>query len=172
MRTLALVLLVVGTVGCNSAITPTAPTLPAVAPVPPAQSLCAPPTARRVHTVPVPGQTTPAVVWLESISPPAGATVRVGDAYTVTHRQVTPSGNTVVVEWAVAAGAEAPRVFTVMSAGGCGSGVFRSHVLGSAGPLQLRVRIWVRPGDIAPPFTPAGPPDYEATEPLDWTVVS
>jgi hypothetical protein len=126
----------------------------------------------RVHTVPVPGLTTPASAWLESTSPPAGATLRVGDSYTVTYRQVTPPGYTVAIEWSLVSGAEALRGFTVLSAGGCGFGSFRSQVTGSAGARQLRVRIWVRPGQLASPFTPDGPPDYDATEPLDWTVVS
>jgi hypothetical protein len=160
----ALVLLVVGALGCGGGTTtPTAPTVPPLAPVAPAaQSSCSPPTVGRVHTVPVPGLTTPASAWLESTSPP----------YTVTYRQVTPPGYTVAIEWSLVSGAEALRGFTLLSAGGCGFGSFRSQVTGSAGPRQLRVRIWVRPGQLASPFTPAGPPDYDATEPLDWTVVS
>ena len=175
MRTLALALFIVGTVGCNSANTPTAPTLPAVAPVPSgAQSSCAPPTTGRVYSVPVPGHTAPLLLWVDAITPTPGATVRVGDTYRVTYRQRAPEGIGSTVRFDVGTGPGTRLAWSLaQGSNGCGQGTYASQVTMGVGGPALRVRVWVRPPGSAPgaPLSPTDPADFESSEPLDWTIV-
>ena len=51
---------------------------------------CALPSVGRVHTIPVPGSATPLSLWVESLTPSPGATVRAGEFYQVTYRRLGP----------------------------------------------------------------------------------
>lgn len=175
MRKVAFGLLVLGTMGCNGGpATPTAPTATLAPPPTAVVSSCAPPATQRVYTVPVPGHSTPVHVWLESITPPAGATVRVGDSYTVSYRHVAPAGFTARVQVFVGERPEGRFLLSSFSSGGCSGGLVRSEVPSGGEALQLRMRVWARPGsetEVGPAWTLSGPPDLEAIEPVDWTVV-
>lgn len=171
-----------GTAGVASALiaagcrggpsTPASPT--ALVPVTPAMpSRCTPPTAARVHTVPVPGSSTPVTVWIEGTSPPPGATVRAGDLAQVSYGHFTPSGFTTVIH-VVIGDAPTRGAFMSITTGGCGGGTSTTPLPRVSGPLQIWLRLWVyagshRPGDPLPDTS--RPPDYEASEPVLWTIV-
>jgi hypothetical protein len=75
----------------------------------------------------------------------------------------------------VLVGDDATRgIFTSVASGGCGGGSAGAPIPRSARPLQLYVRVWLlpgefRPGDTLPTLNMT--PDYEATEPVQWTVL-
>jgi hypothetical protein len=176
MRRIVASLLVCGALGCGGGTaTPTAPTT-AVTPSPAAgASLCAPASAWRTYTVPVPGGPASVTVWIVTVTPAPGATLRAGDGYTLSTRHVTPAGFTTYVQFSIGDDDVAFRSLLVVSGGGCGFGTFRSQVPFGGRSTRLAVRIWVVPGDAtagSPPSAPARPPDVEASEPLDWTIVS
>lgn len=173
MRKLAAAL-VVGTLGCNTPVsTPTTPSAATVELSSPGASLCASPEAWRTYTVPVPGGQTAITVWIVSITPATGATLRAGDGYMLSSKHATPRGVTAFVQFSLG-GAEQPfGPLLVVSGGGCGAGTFRAQVPAGVTSPRLMVRIWAVPGDVpagSPPSAPARPPDFEASEPLDWTV--
>ena len=161
------------TAACGgSAAAPTGPTI-----LPPATPftafMCALPSVGRVHTIPVPGTAMPLSLWVESLTPAPGATVRPGEFYQVTYRRLGPSGVTSSVQ--VLVGDDTARgVFTSVSNGGCGAGAAGAPIPRSDRPLQLHVRVWLTPGEFRPgdpPPTNSRAPDYEATEPVLWTVI-
>lgn len=173
MRKLVPGLLVSCTIGCGGGTsTPTAPT--AFLPSPPiVSSRCTPSASARVHTVPVPGASTPVTVWLDGTTPPPGATVRVGDIAQVSYGYLTPAGFTTSIQAVV--GDELTRgFFASVTSGGCGGGSSGTPIPRTDGPLRVWVRVWVTPGTFRPGDAPPDtrrPPDYEASELPGWTVV-
>ncbi len=170
----ALLIGLLGTVGCNTApSTVTAPTPSAIPTASASATACSPSSVQRQFTIPVAGHANPVVLWIESVTPGPGATVRIGDTFRVSHRQMTPAGLATAVEFQVGDGASWFRS-ALVAGQGCGGGTFSSQIRPGAGPPELRVRIWVRPSDgspLSPPFTALGPPDVDASEPLVWTVL-
>jgi hypothetical protein len=159
--------------GCGGASSP-APTAPTALPseTPLTAFLCGVPPAGGVHTVPAPGSTMPVSVWLEALSPGEGATVRAGEFYRLTYRTHGPVGRAFAAQ--VFVGDESTRgAFMTLSSGGCGTSGIVTQIPRSDRPLRLFVRLWLTPeyrvGDPPPVLTRA--PDYEASEPVAWTVV-
>lgn len=159
--------------GCGSASSsvPTAPTaLPSETPL--TAFMCGVAPAGRVHSVPAPGSGMAVSVWTDGLSPADGAIVRAGDSYRLTYRLAGPVGTTFAAQ--VFVGDETTRgAFTTISFGGCGSSSVVTQIPRSERPLRLVIRLWLTPehrlGDPPPVLTRA--PDYEATEPVAWTVV-
>jgi hypothetical protein len=173
MRTLVSCVLIAAALGCGGGgSTPTAPTaLPSPPPI--VSSRCTPSASARVHTVPVPGASTPVTVWIDGTTPPPGATVRVGEFAQVSYGYLTPAGFTTSVQTFV--GDELTRgVFASVTTGGCGGGFSATPIPRTNGPLRVWLRVWVTPGPLRPgdamPDTQR-PPDYEASELADWTVL-
>lgn len=134
---------------------------------------CAAPATDRVHTVPVAGSQSPLVVWVERVTPVPGSTVRVGSSYQVDYGHVGPSGVTASVQVSVGDGTT-PGVFASVSSGGCGRGFSGALVPRSDRELRVYVRVWLTPGALRPGDPPPSinrPPDYEASDALNWTVV-
>lgn len=158
---------------CNAA--PSTPTAPSEAASGPWAALsCAPPPGQIVHSVAVPGSALRVQVWMDSLTPPPGASVRVGDTYQVRHMRSVPPGVTAMVQVHVGPRVDMPGTFAVVGPEGCGS----SLVMGSIPPgdesLRLFVRVWVAPGTVPPGdairvFDRA--PDYVGSEPVGWTKV-
>lgn len=159
--------------GCGgaSAPAPTAPTaLPSETPL--TAFMCGVAPAGRVHSLLAPGSSMAVSVWIDDLSPPDGAIVRAGDSYRLTYRLAGPVGTTFATQVFVGDEAAQGR-FTTISFGGCGTSSVVTQVPRSDRPLRLFVRMWLTPehrlGDPPPVLT--RPPDYEAIEPLAWTVV-
>jgi hypothetical protein len=151
--------------------TPTSPTETA----PPiwAALSCAPPAGVHVHRVPLAGVAAPFQVWVDGTSPPEGAEVRAGDRFEVRYRYAGPSGFTVTSRVDVGVLSD-PRGFRAVFFGGCGASVSLGSIPHATEPLRLHVRVWVVPGVVPPADIPGlfdRPPDYEASEPLPWTVM-
>lgn len=113
----------------------------------------------------------PISLWLEALSPGEGAAVRAGESYRLTYRLAGPVGTAFAAQ--VFVGDETTRgVFTTVSSGGCGASSVVMQIPRSDRPLRLFVRVWLTPeyrvGDPPPALTRA--PDYEASEPVGWTV--
>jgi hypothetical protein len=172
MRKLVPGLLVSCTIGCGGTSAPTAPT--AFLPPPPVVSpRCTPSASARVHTVPVPGASTPVTVWLDGTSPPPGATVRAGDIAEVSYGFLTPSGFTTSIQ-AVVGDALTRGVFASLTTGGCGGGSSATPIPRTDSPLRVWLRVWVTPGAFRPGDAPPDtlrPPDYEASELPGWIVL-
>lgn len=115
----------------------------------------------------------PLSVWVEGLAPAPGATVRAGEFYQVTHRRLGPTGATSAVQ--VLEGDDTTRgVFASVASGACSGGSAAAPIPRSERPLQLYVRVWLIPGELRPgdPLpTTDRTPDYEATEPVQWTVL-
>jgi hypothetical protein len=159
--------------GCGGA-SPPAPTAPTALPLetPLTAFMCGVVPAGREHTVPAPGSTMPVSVWVEGLSPADGASVRAGDSYRLSYRTTGPVGTVFAAQ--VFVGDESTRgAFMTVSRGGCGSTSVVTQIPRSDRPLRLFVRMWLTPehriGEPPPVLT--RPPDYEASEPVAWTVV-
>lgn len=151
--------------------TPTGPTETTAPPIWAALD-CAPPPGARVHEVPLAGTALPFQVWVEETSPARGTVVRSGDWFELRYRFAGPRGFTVISRVDVGV-VTAPAGFRALSSGGCGVALTLGFVPDVPDPL-LHVRVWVEAGTVPPSEVPRvfdRPPDYEASEPLPWTVM-
>lgn len=133
---------------------------------------CAPPAGMRVHTVPVPGAS-PLSLWIADVSPARGATVRAGEFYQIQSVSNVPPGVTAVLQTFVSDTATAAGGFASANMGGCGRGGVGMAIPRSTRELRLYVRVWIRPGALPLPEIETvfrSPPDYEASEALNWTI--
>lgn len=153
---------------------PTTPTSPSEN-APPIWAVlsCAPPAGVPLHRVDVPGTAGPTVLWVEGTVPGTGATIRPGERYEVRYRYTAPPAHTVQTQIQVGV-SPAPLAFRGSTLGGCGGGSTFGSIPSGGEPLHIFVRVWVEPREV--PVAEQGrvfdrPPDYEASEPVPWTVV-
>lgn len=141
---------------------------------------CTPPAGTTVHVLNVPGASAPFKVWLADITPPRGGTVRAGQRINWKYKRDGPSGYLVTVSASLTNG-PGTNIIAGASGGTVSSGPCSPTEFGgptedfpatAVPPIYMRFRVWVQSGSIigpSPIFNNVTP-DYEAEEPIGWTI--